>query len=92
MQARAGALMAHHPAWVGHHTGGSRSKTTVHCGHFGGEAVGCSLALQHHNNEPKKTQHNDNMVAEQVLRRTQRHGVVSEKGIERFEGRISTPP
>ena len=29
--------------------------------------MGCSLALQHHNNEPKKTQHNDNMVAEQVL-------------------------
>ena len=29
-QARAGALMAHHPAWVGHHTGGSRSKPTVH--------------------------------------------------------------
>ena len=35
--------------------------------HFGGEAAGCSLTLQHHNNEPKKTQHNDNMVAEQVL-------------------------
>ena len=28
-QARAGALMAHHPAWVGHHTGGSRSKPPV---------------------------------------------------------------
>ena len=28
-QARAGALMAHHPAWVGH-TGGSRSTPTVH--------------------------------------------------------------
>ena len=29
-QARAGTLMAHHPVWVGHHTGGSRSKPTVH--------------------------------------------------------------
>ena len=28
-KARAGALMAHHPAWVGHHTGGSRSIQTV---------------------------------------------------------------
>ena len=26
----AGALMAHRPAWVGHHTGGSRSTPTVH--------------------------------------------------------------
>ena len=29
-KARAGALMAHHPAWVGHYTGGSRSTPTVH--------------------------------------------------------------
>ena len=29
-QARAGALTAHHPAWKGHHTGGSRSKPTEH--------------------------------------------------------------
>ena len=28
--ARAGALVIHHPAWVGHHTGGSRSTPTVH--------------------------------------------------------------
>ena len=28
--ARAVALMAHHPAWVSHHTGGSRSTPTVH--------------------------------------------------------------
>ena len=28
--ARAGALMAHHPAWVAHLTGGSRSTPTVH--------------------------------------------------------------
>ena len=28
--ARAGALMAHHPAWVGHHRGGSNSTPTVH--------------------------------------------------------------
>ena len=27
--ARAGAQMAHHPAWVGHHTGGSWSTPTV---------------------------------------------------------------
>ena len=41
-QAPAGALMAHHPAWVGHHTGGSRSKPTEYTrAHFGSEAVGC---------------------------------------------------
>ena len=28
--ARAGALMFHHPTWVEHHTGGSRSTPTVH--------------------------------------------------------------
>ena len=28
--ARAGALLFHHPAWVEHHTGGSRSTPTVH--------------------------------------------------------------
>ena len=27
--ARAGALMTHHPAWVGHHIGGSRSVNTT---------------------------------------------------------------
>ena len=35
--------------------------------HFGGEAVGCSTSSTTHNNESKKTQNNDNMVAEQVL-------------------------
>ena len=35
--------------------------------HFGGEAVGCSPTPQHDNNESKKTQHDNNMVAEQVL-------------------------
>ena len=35
--------------------------------HFGGEAVGCSPTPRHHINEPKKTQHNNNMVAEQLL-------------------------
>ena len=36
-----GALMSHHPAWVGHHTGGSRSKPTVHpCPH---RWEGCGL-------------------------------------------------
>ena len=29
-QARAGAPMTHHPAWVGHHTGGSPLTPTVH--------------------------------------------------------------
>ena len=29
-KARAGALVTHHPAWVGHHTGGFRSTPTVH--------------------------------------------------------------
>ena len=43
-QASAGALMAH-PAWVGHHTDGSRSKPTVHPA-LGGEAVGCSPTPQ----------------------------------------------
>ena len=28
--ARPGAQMAHHPAWVGHHTGWSQSTPTVH--------------------------------------------------------------
>ena len=28
--ARAGALVIHRPAWVGHHTGGSRSTPTAH--------------------------------------------------------------
>ena len=32
-QARAGALMAHHLAWMSHHTGGSPSTPTIHpCG------------------------------------------------------------
>ena len=35
--ARVGALMAHHPAWVSHHTNWSRSTTTVHpCSRKGG--------------------------------------------------------
>ena len=29
-KARAGALVIHHPAWVGHHTGGSGSTPTAH--------------------------------------------------------------
>ena len=37
---RVGALMAHHPAWVSHHTGGSRSLPTVHpCSRKGGGCV-----------------------------------------------------
>ena len=59
--------MAHHPAWEGHHTGGSRSKPTVHpCPLRWG---GCGLLTNSttHNNESKKMQHDNNMVAEQVL-------------------------
>ena len=41
-QARAGALMAHHPAWVGHHTCGSRSKSTVHPSPLRWRGCGCS--------------------------------------------------
>ena len=59
--------MAHHSAWVGHHTGGSRSKPQYTRAHLGGEAVGCSPTPQHHFNEPKTMVHNDNMVAEQVF-------------------------
>ena len=64
-QARAGALMAHHPAWVGH-TGGSRSPVHPCPLRWGG----CGLLTNSttHNNESKKTQHDNNMVAEQVLR------------------------
>ena len=33
---RAGALVIHHPAWVGHHTGGCRSTPTIHrCRYYG---------------------------------------------------------
>ena len=59
--------LAHHPAWVGHHTVGSPSKPTVHpCPLRWG---GCGLLNNSttHNNESKKTQHDNNMVAEQVL-------------------------
>ena len=38
--ARAGALVIHHPAWVGHHTGGSRSTPTVHRCRQGTESCG----------------------------------------------------
>ena len=37
---RVGALMAHHPAWVSHHTGGSRSIPTVHPCSRKGEGCG----------------------------------------------------
>ena len=60
--------MAHHLVWVGRHTGGSRTKPTVHRAHFGEEAVVLLTNSTTHNNEPKKTQHDNNMVAEQVLR------------------------
>ena len=43
-KARAGALMAHHPAWVGHHTGGSRSRPSTRA-HNGEKAVGGPTAL-----------------------------------------------
>ena len=60
--------MALHPAWVGHHTGGSRSKPTVHPCPLRWGGCGLLTSTPTHNNEPKKTQHGDNMVAEQVLR------------------------
>ena len=62
--------MAHHPAWVSHHTGGSRTR-------------GCGLLTNSatHNNESKKTQHDNNMVAEQDGRRQQ--GLDSEMQVER---------
>ena len=60
--------MAHHPAWVGHHTGGSRSKPTVHPCPLRWGGCGLLTSTPTHNNEFKKTQHNNNMVAEQVLR------------------------
>ena len=60
--------MAHHPAWVGHHTGGSRSKPTVHPCPLRWRGCGLLTNSTTHNNESKKTQHNNNMVAEQVLR------------------------
>ena len=66
-QARAGALMAHHPASVGHHTGGSRSKPTVHPCPLRWGGCGLLTSTPTHNDEPKKTQHNDHIVAEQVL-------------------------
>ena len=55
-QARAGALVAHHPAWVGHHTGGVPVKTHSNGprAHFGGEAVGCSPTPQHTTMSPRK--------------------------------------
>ena len=67
-QASAGALMAHHPAWVGHHTGGSRSKPTVHPCPLRWDGCGLLTNSTTHNNEPKKTEHDNNMVAQQVLR------------------------
>ena len=60
--------MAHHPAWVGHHTGGSRSKPTVHPCPLRWGGCGLLTSTPTHNNEPKKTQHDNNMEAEQVLR------------------------
>ena len=52
--------MAHHPAWVGHHTGGSRSKPTVHPCPLRWGRCGLLTNSTTHNNESKKTQHNDN--------------------------------
>ena len=60
--------MAHHPAWVGHHTGGSQSKPTVHPCPLRWRGCGLLTNSTTHNNESKKTQHDNNMVAEQVLR------------------------
>ena len=72
--ARAGALMTHHPAWVGHHTGGSRSTPTVH--RSKGEAVGGSTTTnpqQQHTTmtcgEPRPM-----MIQQFALRVSRKHG------------------
>ena len=59
-QARAGALMAQHPVWVGHHTRGSRSKPTVHLCPLRWRGCGLLTSTPTHNNESKKTQHDNN--------------------------------
>ena len=52
-KSRAGALVTHHPAWVGHHTGGSWTTPTVHPCPLRWEGVGGSTALS----TPKLQQH-----------------------------------
>ena len=59
--------MAHHPAWVGHHTGGSRSKTTVHPCPLRWWGCGLLTGTPSHNNEPKKTQHNNNIGKREIV-------------------------
>ena len=56
------ALMAHHPAWVGHHTGGSRSKPTVNPYPLQWGGCGLLTSTPTHNNESKKTQHKNNIL------------------------------
>ena len=53
--------MAHHPAWVCHHTGGSRSKPTVHPCPLRWRGCGLLTNSTTHSNESKKTQHDNNM-------------------------------
>ena len=60
--------MAHHLAWLGDHKGGSRSKPTVHPCPLRWGGCGLLTNSRTHNNESKKTQHDNNMVAEDVLR------------------------
>ena len=55
------------PGWR-YHTGGSWSKPTVHPCALRWGGCGLLTSTPTHNNEPKKTQHNNNMAAEQVLR------------------------
>ena len=49
--ARAGALMTHHPAWVGHHTVGSRSTPTVHPCRYDGLLWVAQQPQAHHNDK-----------------------------------------
>ena len=52
--------MAHHPAWVGHHTAGSRSKPTVHPCPLRWGGCGLLTGTSTHINESNETQHDNN--------------------------------
>ena len=49
------------PGWE-HHTGGSRSKPTVHPCPLRWRGCGLLISTPTHNNEPKKTQHDNNIT------------------------------
>ena len=74
--ARAGALMAHHPAWVGHHTDGSRSTPIVHRCRYDERLWVAQQPQAHHNDKDESKpqtrlrdcgKHNRVMVAEQKI-------------------------